>query len=357
MVPDFMPLREAYGYFVTFFMLSRAQQALGNEVAIFCPDYGGDRKIKGYSSRPMGPSPPLYLGFNAKMCRELMNFDLVHGHARAALPFLALNDHPPSVVHLHGLPYHATEPSEKFNTYDARAFMYYRALLKKADHVITYCPSLRRRVIDLFNLNPGNVTHIPNGIEPAYFSGTDNVREELGIYDSPTTIYVGRLSEIKGIFEFLEAIPLIISKIPDAKILFVGCNSELHHYLAEYGIEDSCISVPHVPYGEVARYYRSADVHVALSKVYGYQKTVLESLACGTPVISSDYPDGREIVNGAGLFVDPSDPESIAQAVCQAMLDKGIRRCARTRAKVIFKDYNWLRTAEKVQTVYDRLLN
>ncbi len=354
-VPDFLPLEKAYGYYVTFSMLTSAQQSLGNEVTLFYPRSTpkGDLEFK---VKPVGDLSPAYFALGASLRRRLGEFDVVHGHARAALPLAGLEPSSPVVVHLHGLPYHVTEHTGRFDPHDATAFMYYRAFLRKADCVITYCNSLRRKVIEIFRLDPARVVHIPNGVEPQYFRAKDHLREQLGIRDSPAVIYVGRFSEVKGIFEFLESIPSILRRVPDAKFLFVGCNSALPKFLSRHEIEMSCMCVQHVPYNKVGAYYRSADVHVALSKVYGYQKTVLESLASGTPVVTSDYPDARRLVGSAGLFTDPNKPEMVAAAVCQALEDDELRINARSRSKEIMRQYTWRKAAERIQDVYSHLM-
>lgn len=354
-VPGFLPIKDAYGYYVTFAMLSKAQQDLGNEVTIFSPTSGPNAFDGGFDVTRVANPPPAYFAFGSLLSRRLRNFDVIHGHARAALPLAALSVGPPVVIHLHGLPYGITEQSKAFDAHDATAFGYYRAFLRRADAVITYCESLRRKVIDLFRLDPGRVTHVPNGVQGEFFEGKDDARGELGLNEQPVVLYVGRFSEIKGIFEFLKSIPMILRRLPEVKVLFVGCNAKLPSYLARHRISGSCISVPHVPYDAMGRYYRSADVHVALSKVYGYQKTVLESIAAGTPVVSSDYPDSRTIAGRAGIYADPGDPSGIADAVCSALCDRRIKLEARIRSREILRNYTWSATARRLEMVYEAL--
>ena len=358
--PNFMRLEEAYGYFITFTMLSRAQAALGNSVTVFYPDgrnTNEEPEGSGYAVRPIRHSVPSSLFFNARLADRIKEFDIIHSHARAALPILSTKKRPPAIVHLHGLPYGATEKTSVTDTRELRAYAFYRMFLRKADHVITYCESLKDRVQSLFGLPPDRVTHIPNGVDPNFFRRNGDARERLGLGDSRVILYVGRFSEIKGIFEFLESIPIIKRHLPDAKFLFVGCNSQLEKTLQRIGIREDCILVPHVPHNRVAEYYRSADVHVALSKVYGYQKTVLESLASGTPVVVSDYPDGRSLIGRAGVPVDPSKPADIARGVEHVLSDAKMTKWARSRSDVIRSRYTWKRSAEKIQMVYDEVLS
>jgi len=355
--PGFLPLEDGYGYYITFTMLSKAQAALGNDVTVFYPNGGRPFEEWGYTVNPLRRSIPGFLFFNARLADKIQGFDIIHSHARAALPILSAKKRPPAIVHLHGLPYRATERTSPTDLQDLRAYASYRLFLRKADHVITYCESLKRRVQSLFGLPADRVTYVPNGVDPALFKGNGDLKDQLGVEDSRVVLYVGRFSEIKGIFEFLESIPLIKQRVPNAKFLFVGCNSQLEKTLQGMGIREDCILVPHVPYNKVADYYRSADVHVALSKVYGYQKTVLESLASGTPVVVSDYPDGRDVVGHAGVPVDPSKPSDIARGVETVLQDRKIARWARSRSRLIRSSYTWKRSAESIQAVYDELLS
>jgi glycosyltransferase involved in cell wall biosynthesis len=102
--------------------------------------------------------------------------------------------------------------------------------------------------------------------------------------------------------------------------------------------------------------YSAADILVAPSLHEGFGMTLLESMACGTPVITANLSAMPEVVEDAGILVDPTDSQAIAEAVnqlhsnsteYQILVEKGLAR---------IKRYTWEKTAEQIAQIYEHLL-
>jgi glycosyltransferase involved in cell wall biosynthesis len=98
----------------------------------------------------------------------------------------------------------------------------------------------------------------------------------------------------------------------------VPYTAELRSLAAELGIADDVVFVGGVPLEDTARFYQCAEVLVypSLNETFGLP--VLEAMACGCPVVTSNVSAMPEIAGGAALLCDPKDPASIAQAIVDA---------------------------------------
>ena len=108
--------------------------------------------------------------------------------------------------------------------------------------------------------------------------------------------------------------------------------ASLHSLAAELGISDDVVFVGGVPLEETVRFYRAADVFVypSLNETFGLP--ILEAMACGCPVVTSDTSAMPETAGGAAVLADPRDPASIARAIIEAIGPDGIACATRAAA-------------------------
>ncbi len=79
-------------------------------------------------------------------------------------------------------------------------------------------------------------------------------------------------------------------------------------------------------------------------------------MACGTPVVASNTSSLPEVVGEAGLLVDPTDPEEMAEAMRRLLTDRDLREALRTRGLERATTFTWRRAAAETAAVYDRAL-
>ncbi len=79
--------------------------------------------------------------------------------------------------------------------------------------------------------------------------------------------------------------------------------------------------------------------------------TILEAMACGAPVIVSDIAVFREIFNGAALFVDPHDPQEMANAMMKIVEDKSFAMTLREKGLSHASKFSWDESARKTQGI------
>jgi len=122
------------------------------------------------------------------------------------------------------------------------------------------------------------------------------------------------------------------------------------------GLRDSIVLVGEVAEAHLPLFYSAADVFVLPSYVEGFGLTVLEAMACGTPVVCSKAGALPEVAGDAGLLVEPHDARGFAEAIATALgdgelrhglIEEGLRRC---------RSFSWERTARETLAVYDGMM-
>lgn len=199
--------------------------------------------------------------------------------------------------------------------------------LRFADYVIAASRGVADDMKKTVNMGSEKVKAIynPVDVEKVIETSKDDVVENIFSH-SPVLIGVGRLEKQKGFCYFIEALPEIKKKYPDAQIVLLGKGSlenELKKKARELRIEDCVHFLGFVdnPY----KYMRAADVFVLSSLWEGFGLVLVEALATGTSVVATNCPHGPTEILKEGEFgrlVSPGGSKSLAVGVIQSLESK-----------------------------------
>lgn len=182
---------------------------------------------------------------------------------------------------------------------------------------------------------------------------------------SVRAVYVGGISEIRGAHEMVEAVGLVPKRY--------GLRLALGGSFSPVSLREELEALPGWEHVDALGWLQRPDVasllsearmgfvlfHPAPNHVDAQPNKLFEYMSAGIPVIASDFPLWRQIVDGAGcgLLVDPLDPEAIAQAMTW-LLDhpKEAEAMGRRGREAVESHYNWASEAEKLLALYGRLL-
>ncbi len=157
-----------------------------------------------------------------------------------------------------------------------------RHLLNHARMIISVSEGLKREIIEQYGYSTDQVTVIPNGVDYARFGGSPDlqkmgaeVRASLGIEpDEPVVLYLGRLMERKRVIDLVNALPIVLTRIPNARLVIVGkrnSNAErIEEMAGRLQVAEKVTFVDHVPYSQVPSYYAMADVYCLPSAYEGF---------------------------------------------------------------------------------------
>jgi glycosyltransferase involved in cell wall biosynthesis len=188
--------------------------------------------------------------------------------------------------------------------------------IDNADRLIAVSEALKRALVDL-GAAPDRVDVLRNGVDLSMFRPTDRgiARQGLAL-TRPTLLSVGHLIERKGHDRVIEA----MRQLPDFDLVIVGDGPErdaLGHLARRVGITDQVRFLGSRPYATLPEIYGAADALVLASSREGWANVLLESLACGTPVVASNVWGNPEVVKvpEAGVLMEQNTPEGISRAV------------------------------------------
>jgi glycosyltransferase involved in cell wall biosynthesis len=202
------------------------------------------------------------------------------------------------------------------------------AELRRASHVV--CPSAYLRELAIgWGVAPGRVTVVPNPAPPvpADMAPRDALRAQHGM-DGPTLVFAGRLTRQKT----LEVAFAAVEAVPDVRLLVVGDGPERRQLEARAPERVTFLGAQ--PREQVLELFRAADASLLSSAWENFPHGVVESLAVGTPVISTDIGGVAEVVRDGenGLLVPSGDPPALAAAIARYLGDPALQERLRAAA-------------------------
>lgn len=201
----------------------------------------------------------------------------------------------------------------------------------------------------------------PNGVEPAEFAwekSKQEIREELGLrQDAKVVVYTGHLYAYKGV----GTLALAARDLPNCDFFFVGGReADVASFRERYKDITNIHLLGHKPHHRVFMYLRAADVLVIpnsakdeFSSLYTSPIKLFEYAGSKTPIVASDLPSIREIVDDSEVFyVVPDDARRLGEAIRYIFdhKDEAQERATRTAEKA--EGFTWARRVESIVNFY-----
>jgi glycosyltransferase involved in cell wall biosynthesis len=238
--------------------------------------------------------------------------------------------------------------------------MNYPRSARAADAIIINSESLRSEIQRYLKVDERKLKLIYEAVDHDLFKPGDagEARTSVAQYGvtKPFILFVSSLWRYKNCDGLLRAWALARGELGERQLVIVGAGRDedylasLHSLAAELGIAREVVFVGGVPLEETVHFYRAADLFVypSLNETFGLP--ILEAMACGCPVVTSDASAMPETAGGAAVLANPNDPASIAQALVEGLgpgrdrlRDLGLRRAAQ---------FTWGATAAGTLDVY-----
>ncbi len=239
--------------------------------------------------------------------------------------------------------------------------------LKRVDKIVAVSEFTRQGVIKHLGIPADRVVTIHSGIDHELFRPVPDAREIMighyphlaAIASAPWLLYVGSELPRKNIGTLLQAASLVREEIPDIRLIKVGTAGgerfrwETLRAIGEQELADQVLIFDNVPDQELPLFYSAADLFVTASELEGFGFPVLESMACGTPVVCSSAGALPDVVGDAAVLVEPHNARGFAAAIADGLRPCGIRERLVDTGRRRCQTFSWMRAAEAMLVVYD----
>lgn len=202
--------------------------------------------------------------------------------------------------------------------------------LLHADHVVAVSSALRDRLVGEFGLDVAKVDVIAMGVDTELFVPRSR-RQAARDLDLPArariVLFVGGLTEVKGVRDLVNALPGVLSEWPDAVLVLAGqgpLEENLRRQAAELGVDGAVMFVGSVNHEAVADWMNAADVLVLPSRSEGLPVCLMEAAAAGLPVVATDVGGSAQVVvlGEHSVLVAPGRVDEITAAVIRVLAVK-----------------------------------
>jgi len=225
-------------------------------------------------------------------------------------------------------------------------------LAQRWDHIIANSEYTRQKLIASAR-SSAPVDVVYNGI-----SLEDFTRVQAPKFERPTIAYVGRLVRYKRVDDLLHALVDVKRHVPDVQLKIVGSGPDselLHAMTARLGLEKQVEFLGFVQkHRDVLETMVRSRVVCLPSAVEGFGMAVIESMACGTPVVASSLAPIREVTRGGqgGLLFSCGNVAELAAKLTTMLTDDTVRDRCVGEARALAADYDWKPLAAKIEAVY-----
>lgn len=237
--------------------------------------------------------------------------------------------------------------------------------LRHARQILCVSASVRDDVAAYWGIPPERLAVAYHGVDPRFqplepTQARAMVRQTHGI-DQPYILYVGRLEQRKNIVRLLEAFHRVRhAGHAEVKLVLIGRREwvweEIDTTMARLGLREHVLELGFFEHHTLPAFYSAAEMLVFPSLWEGFGLPVLEAMACGCPVITSNLTCLPEVAGGAALLVDPYAVDDLAQAMQRVLTDTACRAALRVRGLERARFFTWQQTAQQTLAAYARAL-
>jgi len=366
-----VPRRREGGVATIIYNLGRELERLGHHLTyIFQEDL-----VDPGSVSPRWNELVFSLRLSRYIARNREKFSIVNLHAPTGFPYGVRRrwrygaGYPPYVMTLHGIEERRVHVMSREGK-KGRAWNFslrnrlwhrfyhqprFRWSIRTADGAHAYSRDVWSMLQLKYDMDSDRVAYIPNGVEPRFF-----ISREYRDGDSLQLLYAGTWLDQRGIFYIRDAMRNLAARLPRFTMTFAGCGVPPEEIQRFFGAElAGRISIrPVVAAEQMQELYSEHDVFLFPSLMEGLPSVLLEAMATGMPVITTETCGMPDVVENDynGLLIPPADARAIEEAILRLAGSVELRGRLGVAARETMKRYTWERAAKQLEALYMHVL-
>ncbi len=252
----------------------------------------------------------------------------------------------------------------------ARAKTVIRFMMRRADYVIASSESIKKEIVENFAYEKDYISTIYAGIDKRFFAqpkkNESKVPRRFGI-TKKYVLFLGTIHPIKNITRLLHAFQIFKERRRalstkeggEYQLLIVGrpgwLYSDITNFVSDLDLSRDVKFAGYVIGDEIVPLFHEAEFFIQPALYEGLGMSTMEAFATGTPVIASNAGSLPEIMDEAGIIINPLDTHEIAQAFEKLASSKELREKYREQGKKRAKDFTWEEAARKTLAIYKKI--
>jgi glycosyltransferase involved in cell wall biosynthesis len=235
--------------------------------------------------------------------------------------------------------------------------------INRAAAIVCVSESTANELVGFVGESIENRVHVvTEGVSSFFYSEPDSDclinLEGMPALGVPFVLAAGKISPRKNVHGLLKAMSKLENKIPHHLVLVGGKGWDTESLLSS--LEDPKLAkrthlLGYVTDDQLRALYAMACVYVHPSLYEGFGLTVLEAMAAGCPVITSNVYSLPEVAGDAGKLIDPTDTAALADAIETICLDEGLQNDMRSKGEKRAAEFSWERCAAEMLGIYGQV--
>lgn len=250
-----------------------------------------------------------------------------------------------------------------------RIYIYLKRLqqsAEKADLIIADSENTKKDILKFLGVSEKKVKVIYPGVDTIFrpINDTDvldSVKKKYNLYER-FILYLGAIQPRKNITTLIRAYNMLCKEHNFKHRLVIAGgvgwkNKDIRYLVEELGLQDKIIFTRYVPENDLPVIYNLADVFVFPSLYEGFGLPVLEAMACGTPVVTSNVSSLPEVAGDAVLLINPHSVEELADSIKRIISDEDLRKRNIAKGLEQAKLFTWEKCARETLEAFSQVLS
>ncbi len=237
---------------------------------------------------------------------------------------------------------------------------YVPQVLKQSEHLICNSQSTAQDIVKFCDIPANKITPILLAYDANHFRPVIEAESQIRSHNPPYFLYIGRHDPYKNISRLIDAFANLKFSREYQLWLSGPCDRRytpaLKKQVQELGIADRVKFLDYVPYDDLPKMISGASALVFPSLWEGFGLPVLEAMACGTPVITSNVSSLPEVAGDAAILIDPYRVEEITDAMQAIANDSGLRSHLSQLGLQRATQFSWEKTGRETVEVLQRFM-
>jgi glycosyltransferase involved in cell wall biosynthesis len=233
----------------------------------------------------------------------------------------------------------------------------------RADHILADSQATKDDLVSLYKVSEGKVTVLLSGVDARFRHAADSllmtIRSRYGL-QRPFILSVGTIQPRKNYTRLIHAFVWLRQKGYDLDLVIVGgrgwLEDSIYQTVQDTRMQEYVHFIGYADENDLPPLYSAAECLAFPSLYEGFGLPILEAMACGTPVVTSNVSSLPEVAGDAALIVDPYDTESIAHAIQRLLDDTTLRSHLVQKGYKRAGHFSWDESARKLRQIYGNML-